>query len=455
MKINMFFLVFAALVTLIIPSSATAGPSDDEFTKIQLTMIDHESIHRQLYNRCLQEYPETAQSFKEGITRWGEKNYPALKEFRLIFRDIEVTNGKSINDADAEISKKSKVMTEGLQAQFAKMPTAEMQKVCSGQFVEMLFSQMDFAGLLDKYRTKMNNKIVTKQSVAKPTKKKPVKLEQTFADPIAGMEFILVKGACFEMGDTFGDGESNEKPVHKVCVDDFYIGKYAVTVGQFRKFINDTGYRPMSEKGGCSTVVTGGRWTIDRKTNWHSLGFSQDDNHPVVCVTWHDAVEFSQWLSRTSGQSYRLPTEAEWEYAARSGGKKEKYAGFSEENQMYFYGNFCDSNCEFSGKISGQNDGYKYTAPVGSYKPNDLGLYDMTGNVWQWCSDRAGLDWGKYYAESPRDNPQGPASGAGRALRGGSWGDKPSSIRAASRSAEYASMANVKFGFRLVSTPDQ
>jgi ankyrin repeat protein len=223
MQKNMFPLVFVALVTFIISGSALAGQSDDEFTKIQLIMIDHESMHRQLYNRCLKEYPQTASSFKEGIDRWGKKNYPAIKELRLIFRDIMVADGKSVSEADAEISKQLK-MTEGLQTQFVKVPAEEMQKACSGQFVEMLFSQMDFVGLLDKYRAKMNNKAATKHSMAEPTKNEPAKLEQTLkgnlqkavvSDKNAQLIQAAKKGNFSEVQTLLANGANvNSKDIH-------------------------------------------------------------------------------------------------------------------------------------------------------------------------------------------------------------------------------------------------
>jgi len=189
-----------------------------------------------------------------------------------------------------------------------------------------------------------------------------------FKDTATGMEFIRIKGGCFEMGDTFGGGEADEKPVHSVCVDDFYLGKYEVTVGQFRKFVQDTDYKTEAEKGDGSFVWKGSKWEKERGASWRSPGFSQDDNHPVVCISWNDAQAFKEWLSRSSGKSYRLPTEAEWEYAARSGGKREKYAGTSNDAEL---GEYAWYNAN-----SGST-----THPAGQKRPSGLGLYDMTGNV--------------------------------------------------------------------------
>ncbi len=239
----------------------------------------------------------------------------------------------------------------------------------------------------------------------------------SFTDSVAGIQMVFVKGGCYQMGDTFGDGDKDEKPVHEVCVRDFYLGKNEVTVGGFSKFVNDTGYRTEAENGDGCYIWTGSKWDKKSDANWRNPGFSQNDNHPAVCVSWNDAQSFLSWLSKKSGKGYRLPTEAEWEYAARSGGKAEKWAGTNSENEL---GNYAWYNA---------NSGSK-THPVGQKQPNGLGIYDMTGNVWEWCSDWYGE---KYYGESPRDNPQGPGSSSFRVLRGGSWSNSNQNSRAASR----------------------
>jgi len=256
---------------------------------------------------------------------------------------------------------------------------------------------------------------------------------QAFTDAATGVEFVFVKGGCYEMGDTFGDGEADEKPVHNVCVSDFYLGKYEVMVGQFKRFVNETGYRTEAEKGDGCYVWSGSKWEKDGSKSWRSPGFSQDDNQPAVCVSWNDTQAFNDWLSRKGGKSHRLPTEAEWEYAARSGGKKEKYAGTSND---FGLGDYVWYNA---------NSGSR-THSVGGKTPNGLGLYDMTGNVWEWCQD-----WyrEKYYTESPRDNPRGPSSGQYRVLRGGSWFHSPGSVRAADRSRVEPAYRYNSYGFRL------
>jgi len=225
-----------------------------------------------------------------------------------------------------------------------------------------------------------------------------------YRDSATGMEFLLVKGGCYQMGDTFGDGGDDEKPVHEVCVKDFYLGKYEVTQEQWKR-------------------VMGG----------NPSNFKESDENPVEMVSWDDAQEFIRRLNQTSGRNYRLPTEAEWEYAARSGGRKEKWAGTNNESELR-------ENAWFSG-----NSGWK-TQRVGQKRPNGLRLYDMSGNVWEWVSDWYDKD---YYRNSPKNDPQGPSSGQYKVLRGGSWRHRPGHVRAASRIRFVPSKRDNFIGFRV------
>jgi len=294
--------------------------------------------------------------------------------------------------------------------------------------------------------------------------------EKTLCGTPAPEHMVLVRGGTFEMGDQFGDGDSDEKPVHTVTLSDFYMGETEVTLREFRAFVKATGYKTNAEKSGNGLlVIKNGSLEQKWRVNWRHDEEGKPrtaDNHPVN-ISWNDAVAYCNWLSTQqnlrqvytisgdnvtadwSADGYRLPTEAEWEYAARSGGKREKFAGFSEESNLYRYVNFCDKNCVFSWKTEGQDDGYKYSAPVGSFQPNGLGLYDMTGNVWEWCWDWYGSD---YYGKSERDNPRGPGSGSTRVLRGGSWYGVPSGARAAIRMRDdpfYCFSGSYNIGFRL------
>ncbi len=269
-----------------------------------------------------------------------------------------------------------------------------------------------------------------------------------FTERVTGIQFVKVPGVCFSMGDTFGDGEKDEMPVHKVCVTDFAISKNNVTVSQYRLFVEATSYRTDAEKGGGCYIFNDRDWNKQTAINWQNPSFKQTDQHPVTCVSWNDAQAFTRWLNKLGTNKYRLPTEAEWEYAARSGGKKERFAGFSDQSQLYKYANFCDSNCEGKWKTVGQNDGYSGTSPVGNYLPNGLGLHDMTGNVWQWSSDRYNES---FYSKSPKNNPQGTQSGYDRVVRGGSWLNGPNDVRAAGRNSCSQDYRSYDIGFRIVS----
>jgi len=219
-------------------------------------------------------------------------------------------------------------------------------------------------------------------------------------------EVIAVKGGAFSMGGT----ESDAKPVHNVTVSDFSIGKYEVTVGQYKAFCTATG-----------------------KSMLDAPGWGLNDKHPIVNVNYNDAVSYCNWLGEKYGGDWRLPTEAEWEYAARGGNKSAgyAYAGSDELEKVAW----------FADNAGGQ------TQSVGRKKPNELGLYDMSGNVWEWCKD-----WysGTYYSNSPSQNPKGAASGTGRVLRGGSWRGTAADCRVAYRTDLVPSYRNYINGFRVV-----
>jgi formylglycine-generating enzyme required for sulfatase activity len=221
-------------------------------------------------------------------------------------------------------------------------------------------------------------------------------------------EVIFVEGGTFNMGSN--EGENNEKPVHRVTVSSFSIGKYPVTVGQYKAFCEETG-RSMPE----------------------APGWGWQERHPMVNVTYNDAVAYANWLGEKFGGDWRLPTEAEWEYAAR-GGNKSRGTTYSGSNDLETVGWFADN-------AGGQTNG------VGRKRPNELGIYDMSGNVWEWCRDWYGSD---YYASSPSSNPRGPASGTNRVLRGGSWDYTSTYCRVAIRDFGTPSDRSTFRGFRVV-----
>jgi len=262
----------------------------------------------------------------------------------------------------------------------------------------------------------------------------PMEIEsELLASPkIAGM--VFVKGGCFDMGDTFGDGKDNEKPVHEVCVDDFYMSKYEVTVGEYREFIREQ--ISSKKKPGC-IYMNDKQFKLGANVYWLDPGFVQTDENPVACVSWFDAQDYIDWKSINDGRKYRFPTEAEWEYAARERGKKIRWAGTSDETELGEYAWYGDNSDE-------------KTHPVGTKKPNALGLYDMSGNVYEWVNDWYDIN---YYGESPRDNPKGPSDGLNHVLRGGSW------IEAADSNVTFRFWSNGFYryyfiGFRLALSAD-
>jgi formylglycine-generating enzyme required for sulfatase activity len=249
-----------------------------------------------------------------------------------------------------------------------------------------------------------------------------------------------------------------EHPQHRVRITrPFYLGTYHVTRGQFRQFVAATGYQTDAEKGrkpGASGWnAETGKFEFNSRYSWRSTGFDQTDNHPVVNVSWIDAAAFCQWLSRKEGQTYRLPTEAEWEYACRAGTTTRYYSGDDPET-LAQVGNVSDAaakarlpNRQFSINAS---DGYVFTAPVGQFRPNAFGLYDMHGNACQWCADWYGAE---YYAVSPGDDPHGPDSGNVRVIRGGSWYFAANVARCANRFRSAPESRNFFTGFRVARTP--
>lgn len=223
---------------------------------------------------------------------------------------------------------------------------------------------------------------------------------------MAGITMVSIAGGCFQMGDTHGGGFSDEKPLHEVCVSDFAIGTYEVTQGEWRRVM---GKNP---------------------SHFSSCG----DDCPVENVSWDDVQKFIKKLNRSTGGSFRLPTEAEWEYAARSGGREEKYSGGDDADAVAWY--------------EGNSGGTPH--PVGQKQANGLGIHDMSGNVWEWVSD-----WYGGYGTERQQAPAGPATGSFRVYRGGGWSLDLWSIRTTNRAYSVPGKRVINLGFRLASPPLQ
>jgi sulfatase modifying factor 1 len=298
--------------------------------------------------------------------------------------------------------------------------------------------------------------------------------------------FVLVKGGSFEMGDCLGDGNfaMSEIPIHKVQVDDFLLAKYEVTVGQFRRFVEDTGYKTLVETSGG--VRMSEELIKQGKTShpcWKAHWFEQNDKHPVVWIAWEDAIAYCNWLSRKNAlppaynektgqlldangtptsnvrrtRGFRLPTEAEWEFAARERGRKVRFGNgrdIARANEMNFDANGTGQAVpslrlpkENSNPYNEKGNTVGRTTEVGSYAPNALMLYDMSGNAWEWCTDTGGA----HYTEAAQVNPckQGAKN---HIVRGGTYDTDAKACRASARIDWYNRSQCPASGFRVALT---
>ncbi|MDM0104635.1 formylglycine-generating enzyme family protein [Variovorax sp. J22R24] len=267
--------------------------------------------------------------------------------------------------------------------------------------------------------------------------------------------------APYARGDLQALGD--EAPRHEVRITRaFYLGQHEVTVDQFRLFIERSGYVPESIADGTggygynaaydpATSARGDAFEgRDPRYSWRNPGFAQAGDHPVVNVTWNDAKAMAAWLSQSEGAVYRLPSEAEWEYACRAGTSTRYNTGDAPASLL---GSAALLDLDTAQRwprrlpfaVPG-HDGHEFTAPVGSFAPNAFGLFDMHGNVWEWVADWYGEH---YYAESPRDDPPGPGTGRLHVRRGGSWASSALYVRSSYRNWNTAETRYTLVGMRL------
>jgi serine/threonine protein kinase/formylglycine-generating enzyme required for sulfatase activity len=294
-----------------------------------------------------------------------------------------------------------------------------------------------------------------------------------------GMKFRLIPPGEFKMGSTQEEIERElaswspdhfypwelklqtaalaaEVPRHKVRLTHaYYMGIHEITVEQFRAFIKASRYvTSADQRGGIGYNAAAHQGEFNLGYTWMRPGFSQGDSHPVVLISRQDAIAFCDWLSRRNGKKYRLPTEAEWEFACQAGVSGKLPEGDNRDSKQR-YANLGDRQLwtalptVFKEQwLEPWDDGYPFAAPVGSFKPNAFGLYDMYGNVYEWC-----LDWydKDYYRESPEDNPAGPALGASAVIRGGCYGSRERFCRSSARlGVEPSEPENYSHGFRVM-----
>jgi len=275
----------------------------------------------------------------------------------------------------------------------------------------------------------------------------PVQLETSI-----GMKLVLIPPGEFTMGSAGPGSDGNERPEHKVGISRaFLMGAHEVTVGQFRRFVEDARYRTSAEESpqGGVVLLDGNRREEHRKDcSWQAPGFAQDDDHPVVQVSWIDAVAFCEWLARKEGTKYRLPTDAEAEYACRAGTVTRHPFGDSVDN-LHKIANLADQSLvKHLGPVKHAapwTDGFPFTSPTGSFPENAFGLHDLLGNVCEWCAD-----WfGPYSAEFQVD-PQGPRTGVQRVIRGGGYFLPSERFASCNRGFNGPATAFYHTGFRVV-----
>ncbi|MFK8079451.1 MAG: SUMF1/EgtB/PvdO family nonheme iron enzyme [Granulosicoccus sp.] len=278
-------------------------------------------------------------------------------------------------------------------------------------------------------------------------------------------EMVAIAGGTFTMGCTSGDKscESYEQPTRSIRLEPYYISSTEITYGQFEEFVDSTGYVTDAEKNrggnkGCFIWSDSGgisrseaKWAWTSAKSWRNPGYKQSASHPVSCVSWNDANRYAQWLSRNTGRSYALPSESEWEFAARAVSQG-KFGKAESARGLCAIANVADNGQSPSGSKWGRrincNDYHWFSAPVASYQANGFGLYDMQGNVWEWVADV----WADTLSDvPPNGNPNISASGdETRVLRGGGWDSDDKRTRLSSRMRGSTSSRASMTGFRLV-----
>ena len=270
-----------------------------------------------------------------------------------------------------------------------------------------------------------------------------------------GMTLIAIAPGKFLMGSPASEKErSADEGQHTVTLTKgFFIAATHVTVGQFAAFVKDTNYQTDAEKQGWATGWVGSGWDRIDGSSWRKPqdgpDYAQTDDHPVVCVSWNDATAFCGWLSKREGRHYRLPTEAEYEYAARAGTQTAYWWGNSP-NDGAGCANLIDQTASkkipnWSSGAFHWSDGYYFTSPVGTFRPNAWGLYDMIGDAGVWCSD-----WYGDYPSGDAIDPKGPDVGTERVARCGAWSAFPSNSRCAKREHGAPDFRTVTGGLRVV-----
>ncbi len=414
-----------------------------------------------------------ARAFEQkGWSVWWDRRIPVGRSFDEVIEEA-LDASKTVVVVWTQTSVKSQWVKnearEGLRRRVlfpvmleaVKLPL-EFRDVQAAHLMDWQLGQ-DHAGFdqfLDDLAHKLGAPVTTESRLIAPPAKNIVGKD--------GAPMVLIPGGSFWMGSTKdevdraiqdgiremgGDQQTSEGwfkpecPRHQVQIDAFYLDQYEVTNRLFREFVEQTDYQTTAEReGSVEAFVEGKGWEEVHGASWRQpeAGVTVFDSgraeHPVVSVSWDDAQAYCRWAGK------RLPTEAEFEYALRAGTTTRYWWGNGNPGARRV-ANIADESAKhlLSNIMSGYDDGYVRTAPVGSYEANPWGLHDMTGNVAEWMADWYGAD---YYASSPASNPKGPSSGEYRVIRGGSWIDVPVYIRSANRYWNTPSYRNATLGFR-------
>jgi formylglycine-generating enzyme required for sulfatase activity len=287
-----------------------------------------------------------------------------------------------------------------------------------------------------------------------------------FRDCAECPEMVVVPAGSFRMGSPENEAgrAEDEGPIRDVRITTaFALGRHEVTRREFGLFVAATGYLTDAERNvglkGCSVLESDERRWLDGR-NWRAPGFAQDDDHPVVCVSWNDAQAYLRWLNgQVSGRAYRLPSEAEWEYAARAGMGSLRYPWGDDlqVRDLCQWANGADKTARPAGVeaavgiVADCEDGHAFTAPPDALKPNAFGLSHMHGNVWEWNEDA----WHDNLAGAPGDGSAWLSGGSGssRVIRGGSWLEVPHALRSSTRDRYSQIFRSHDLGFRVASIP--
>ena len=280
---------------------------------------------------------------------------------------------------------------------------------------------------------------------------------QIIKDCVDCPEMVVIPAGSFTMGSRAAEQSlanaaglpenltRRENPRHRVNIRSFAAGRYAISKGEFATFVRANGYQTEAERGDGCFAWNGKEWKKDAAYNWRNVGFTKADSHPVVCVSWNDAQAYVGWLNQSSGQTYRLLSEAEREYAVRGGTQTAFWWGDSIDTAQ---ANYAGTGPSYNGSPKGA---YRQaTVPVNSFSPNPFGLYNVHGNVWEWVEDC----WHENYSGAPTDGSAWTTACIGnyRVLRGGSWSGDPAILRSASRNRYSPDFRINYFGLRLART---